>query len=138
MENLDQELDQYFAKETPAFQGRQDDPGFLVAKGRFNVPDSERATAEKNHVHKLANAIFMAISNHGYANIRCIGRNAAYNAIKAIAVAKGPLAPKGITLLWDVSFEDGNLGELRNKEHVSEVTALVFSVRDFKENQNEE
>lgn len=134
------------------FENKEDDPGFLVAKGKFHskvlkegqkpgesqsefedrVHDEQRQL-EKAHVKSLASAIFMAMSNCGYATIRAVGRNASYNALKSIAIAKSYCAPKGVELCWDVSFDEGNLGALRNNKHVTTVTAMLFSVRGFRE-----
>jgi len=119
---------------TSSFKEKESDPGFLVAKGRFNgASENDLRDAERTHVKSLASAIFMAMQNCGYANIRAVGRNATYNAIKAIAIAKSYCAPKGIELCWDVSFDEGNLGALRNQSHVSTVTAMLFSLKGFKD-----
>lgn len=142
-----------------SFKEKEGDPGFLVAKGRFMAPsekelkqlmkggvqttdpripelkqriDDERRQLEKKHVKDLASAVFMAISNHGYATIRCIGRNANYNAIKAMTVANGYCATKGIRLTFTPSFDQGNLGGLRNDQHVNNVTAIIFTLEGFK------
>ena len=147
------------ANRSSSFKEKEGDPGFLVAKGRFTTPserelqalvhsgvktddprifdlkkhvDSERRVLEKKHVKDLASAIYMAVSNHGYATIRCIGRNAAYNANKAIAVATGYCATKGIKLTFGLSFDEGNLGMLRHEGHVENVTALVFTLEGYK------
>lgn len=141
------------------FQERESDPGFLVAKGRFSCQsernlqellrsgtktddprildlkcqiDDERSVLEKKHVKDLASAIFMAVTNHGYATIRCIGRNATYNACKAMAIARGYCYSKGVDLRFGPSFDEGNLGNLRNDAHVKNVTALVFTLEGFK------
>ena len=45
-----------------SFKPRGEDPGFLVAKGRFLGSSEERTKDEKDHRSKLASAIFMAIS----------------------------------------------------------------------------
>lgn len=140
------------------FKEKESDPGFLVAKGRFvslfekdlqsllrsgvrtdddriitlkDKIDSERRDLEKKHVKELASAIFMAVMNHGYATIRCIGRNATYNACKAMAIARGNCYTKGVKLNFGPTFDEGNLGQLRNSSHVENVTALVFSVESF-------
>lgn len=120
---------------TSSFKEKESDPGFLVAKGKFNPrhENDDVREAEKAHVKSLASAIFMAMSNCGYANIRAVGRNATYNAIKAIAIAKSYCAPKGIELCWDVSFDEGNLGALRNQNHVSTVTAMLFSLKGYRD-----
>lgn len=145
---------------TPSsFNEKKDDPAFLVAKGKFssrlenelqellrsgartddrripdlkNQIDDERHELEKKHVKDLSNAIVMALTNHGRATIRCIGRSAVYNACKAMAIARGKCYSKGIDLRFGPSFDEGNLGKLRNSAHVTNVTALVFTLEGFK------
>lgn len=116
-----------------SFRDIKKDPGFLVAKGRFQVPENERKSAEKQHIKKLASAIFMAMTNHGYAIIRAVGPFANHNAVKALTVATGYCAPKGISLCWVSSFDEGNLGRLRQEGHVESVNATVYKVRDWKD-----
>ncbi len=124
---------------TSSFRSKGTDPGFLVAKGRFHgETDDDRKNAEKKHVKKLASAIFMAMSNHGYATIRAVGPFANYNAVKAITIAMGYCAPKGIELCFVPSFDEGNLGSLRQEGHVDGVTAMVYSVKGYKEWAEEE
>lgn len=150
-------MNQEFKNST--FKGKESDPGFLAAKGRFFTPsenrlkqlissgtttsdprisdlknqiDQERSALEKKHVKDLSSAIVRSLTNYGYATLRCIGRNAAYNACKAIAIARGHCAAKGIELRFSLSFDEGNLGELRDKTHVENVTALVFTLESFK------
>ena len=118
---------------TCTFKDIKDDPGFLVAKGRFKGnTDEEKKNARTRHVKSLASAIFMAMSNHGYATIRAIGESASYNAVKAIAIASGHCKPKGIDLCFEVSFDEGNIGKLRKSDHVNSVTAIVFSLKGYK------
>ncbi len=112
----------------------ESDPGFLVAKGRFaGRTDEERKSAEKEHVKKLASAVFMALRRHGYAKIRAVGPFANYNAVKALTIAMGYCAPKGIDICFTPSFDEGNMGELRDARHVESVTAILYSVKGFKE-----
>ena len=123
-------------EETPknSFRDGTNDPGFLVAKGRFKgATESDRKLAEKTHVKKLASAVFMALRRHGYANVRAVGPFANYNAVKALAIATGYCAPKGIDLCFSPSFNEGNLGALRDESHVETVTAILYSVKGFKE-----
>lgn len=102
--------------------------------GKLNKQvDEERRKLEKEHIKNLASAIFMAMSNHGYANIRAVGRNATYNAIKSITIASGYCKTKGIDVCFEVSFDEGNLGMLRNKHHVQSVTAMMFKLKGYKE-----
>jgi len=110
------------------------DPGFLVAKGRFpGRTDDERKAAEKDHVKKLASAVFMALRRHGYAKVRAVGPFANYNAVKALTIAMGYCAPKGIDICFAPSFDEGNMGALRDSEHVESVTAILYSVKGFKD-----
>jgi len=110
------------------------DPGFLVAKGRFHGPtDEDRKAAEKDHVKKLASAVFMALRRHGYAKVRAVGPFANYNAVKALTIAMGYCAPKGIDICFAPSFDEGNIGELRDSDHVESVTAILYSVKGFRE-----
>lgn len=88
----------------------------------------ERKSLEKTHVKSLASAISMAISKCGYANIRAVGRNANYNAIKSITIAINYCKDKGISVAMNTSFESGNLGNLRKQGHVDSVTALMYNV----------
>ena len=123
---LDEEQQKSFRSES--------DPGFLVAKGRFSGrTDEDRKAAEKDHVKKLASAVFMALRRHGYAKVRAVGPFANYNAVKALTIAMGYCAPKGIDICFAPSFDEGNMGELRDSDHVESVTAILYSVKGFKE-----
>ena len=116
-----------------SFQTGKTDPGFLVAKGKFFGTEQEKKEKEKIHVKKLASAIFMACVNHGYATIRTVGPFASYNASRAIVIASGYCASKGIELCFNVHFDEGNLGQIRQEGHVENVNALKYSVKGFKE-----
>jgi len=109
------------------------DPAFLKAKGRFSGNAEERRNAEKDHVKRLAFAIFRALSRHGYVTIRAVGPFANHNAVKALTIATGYCAPKGIDLCFTPAFDEGNLGDLRDVSHVENVTAILYSVKGFKE-----
>lgn len=102
------------------------------------IIDSDRRKMEREHVKSLASAIFMSMSHHGYATIRAVGRNANYNTIKSIAIARGYCHDKGIDLCFDVSFDEGNLGALKNKNHVENVTAIVYNLKGYKDWQSED
>jgi stage V sporulation protein SpoVS len=116
-----------------SFHTEKTDPGFLVAKGKFFGSEKEQKDKEKIHVKKLASAIFMACTNHGYATIRTVGPFASYNASRAIAIASGYCALKGIELCFNVHFDEGNLGQIRQEGHVENVNALKYSVKGFRE-----
>lgn len=116
------------------FKSQEEDPGFLVAKGRSHAKDKEqRKIQEKNHRSKLANAIYMAITNHGYAHVRAIGTEAIANAIRSITSATERCHKKGISLMWDSVIDKGNLGQLRQSGHVQDVTAYSFRIKHWEE-----
>jgi stage V sporulation protein SpoVS len=114
------------------FKPQNEDPGFLVAKGRFHAKDAEeRDLKEKDHRSKLANAIYMAIVNHGYAHIRAIGTAAIANAVRAITLATERCKKKNISLMWDTVVDKGNLGPMRQANHVKDVTAYSFRIKQW-------
>jgi len=120
-----------------AFKSQEEDPGFLVAKGRFLAKDKElRDAQEKDHRSKLANAIYMAIINHGYAHVRAIGTGAIANAVRSITLATDRCHKKGISLMWDSIVDKGNLGPIRQSEHVQDVTAYSFRLKHWEEVNN--
>lgn len=121
-----------------SFKSRDEDPGFLVAKGRFKGSSEEKVRLEKDHRSKLSNAIFMAISNHGYATVRAIGTFAIANAVRAITVATERCRKKGISLLWESIVDKGNLGPMRSDSHVSDVSAYLFRIHDWKDEDTNE
>lgn len=128
------------APQVDEFKDIQNDPGFLVAKGRFPGNSVEKMNQEKKHQKKLANAVFKSIINNGYANLRAVGSFAIANAVRAITLASIKSAKKGVVLYWDSVFEHGNLGPLRDSDHVKNVTAILFRLRFFKDlggNENE-
>lgn len=116
------------AENVVPFKSKDEDPGFLVAKGRF-----DDKILEKTHVKKLAAAMFMAMSNHGYAKIRCIGARAQSNALKAYILAKGYCMQRGVEPCVDAYYEEGNLGPIRSEGHVSDVTAMVIELKGFRD-----
>lgn len=117
-----------------SFKSHSEDPGFLVAKGRFLAKSpEERDAKEKDHRSKLANAIYMAIINHGYAHVRAIGTSAIANAVRAITLSTERCRKKGIALMWDSVIDKGNLGPMRQQTHVQDVTAYSFRIVNWKE-----
>ncbi len=117
-----------------AFKPQSEDPGFLVAKGRFSSKSKEeREMQEKDHRSKLANAIYMAIINHGYAHVRAIGTGAIANAVRSITLATDRCSKKGISLMWDSVMDKGNLGPIRQSGHVKDVTAYSFRLKHWEE-----
>lgn len=99
--------------------------GFLKVKGRFDSSDEN-----KRYVKKLASAAFMCLTNYGHCDMRCVGKDAVYNAVKAMIVANGYCAQRGAEIMFSPSFDEGNIGELRSN-HVENVTAIRFTVKDY-------
>ena len=99
--------------------------GFLKVKGRFDSPEES-----KKYVKKLASATFMCLRNVGHCEMRCVGRDSVYNAVKAMIVANGYCAQRGAEIMFSPSFDEGNIGELR-ENHVQNVTAIRFTVKDY-------
>ena len=129
-------MDEKAAPQIESFKPKNEDPGFLVAKGRFSGSSQEKEKSEKDHRNKLSNAIFMAISNHGYATVRAIGTFAISNAVRSITVATERCRKKGISLMWESIVDKGNLGPMRSENHVRDVTAYLFRIHEWKESQN--
>jgi len=100
-------------------------PGFLKVKGRIASEDEG-----KKYVKKLASATFMCLTNYGHCEMRCIGREAVYNAVKAMIIANGYCAQRGAEVMFSPSFDEGNIGQLK-ENHVPNVTAIKFTVKDF-------
>lgn len=130
------QMDDKAAPPVESFKPRDEDPGFLVAKGRFSGSPGEKEKNEKDHRSKLSNAIFMAISNHGYATVRAIGTFAIANAVRAITVATERYRKKGIALMWESIVDKGNLGPMRSNDHVHDVTAYLFRIHEWKDSEN--
>lgn len=72
-------------------------------------------------VGKLGSAIAHSVYDGVRVELRAIGAGAISQAVKAIAVARGYVAPQGIDLLVRVGFVDVELPDKK-------VTALVFSI----------
>lgn len=118
-----------------SFKPRDEDPGFLVAKGRFLGSSEEKSKQGKDHRSKLSNAIFMAICNHGYATVRAIGTFAIANAVRSITSASERCRKKGIGLMWESVVDKGNLGPMRSDGHVHDVTAYLFRIHEWKDSE---
>lgn len=71
----------------------------------------------------VAGALSAVVRQHGKAEIQAIGAGAINQAVKAIAIARGFLAPNGIDLIMKPSF---NVVNINGKEK----TALRILVED--------
>ena len=105
-----------------------DDPTLLKIRGEGgleNLPDDVRDANRKDYIKKLSSAILTVIAKHGHAKLKAVGQSALGNAMKAIIVAKGEGAKKGLTLRVDPSFGDADFdGSLK--------TAYILKVEHSK------
>jgi len=62
--------------------------------------------ASGSNPNKVAGALAGVIREHGKAELQAIGAGAVNQAIKAIAIARGYLAPSGIDLVCVPAFTD--------------------------------
>ena len=116
-----------------SFKDVTSDPAFLVAKGRFSGNKLQKRNGREEHVDKLAKAILKVIANHGYAHVRSVGIYARLNAMDAIEQAATLCRLNtGLRLYNEVKRERGNIGELRDQDHIQDVDAWIFTVAFFK------
>lgn len=81
--------------------------------------------SSKSSANSVAGALAAAIRDDAEAEIQAIGAGAVNQSVKAIAIASGFLAPTGITLYTQPSFEEIEIdGEER--------TAIRFKVTSAK------
>lgn len=62
--------------------------------------------AANSNPNSLAGALTQVIDNYGRAEMQSIGAGALNQAIKAIAIARGFVAPRGIDLICIPAFSD--------------------------------
>ncbi len=62
--------------------------------------------ASNSNPNKVAGALAGVIREHGKAELQAIGAGAVNQAIKAIAIARGYLAPSGVDLVCVPAFTD--------------------------------
>ncbi|MCD6435492.1 MAG: stage V sporulation protein S [Clostridiales bacterium] len=66
--------------------------------------------SSKSNPNSVAGAIAGVIREHGIAEIQAIGAGAINQSIKAIAIARGFVAPSGIDLVCIPAFTDVEIG----------------------------
>lgn len=116
-----------------SFRYAVDDPTLLVAKGKFSGNKMQQKRARDEHVDKLSRAILKVIASHTYAHVRSVGRDATLNAISAIEQASTLCRTNtGVRLYNEIQKDRGNLGELRDHNHIRDIEAWLFTVAFFK------
>jgi|10_taG_2_1085330.scaffolds.fasta_scaffold88162_2 stage V sporulation protein S len=105
--------------EVNAEQDNKDVPNddtLLLIRG--NLKTREETT---EYVKKVASAVCSVVQKHDVANLRCVGAASLNNAVKAIAIAKGEFAKKGVDIAAIPSFHTVKFNE-------EEKTAMVLEV----------
>ena len=95
-----------------------DDVTLLKVKGEGSFVDDQN---RKDYVKSLASAISTVVGKHGSAKLKTVGASSLNNASKAIIIAKGELAKKGIDLVIEPSFDSATFDS-------GDKTAIVFKV----------
>lgn len=95
-----------------------DDLTLLKVKGEASFYDDK---SRKDYVKSLATAINIVITKHGSAKLKTVGASSLNNASKAIIIARGELAKKGLDLVIEPSFDSANFDG-------ADKTAIVFKV----------
>ncbi|HCO97682.1 MAG: Stage V sporulation protein S [Thermotoga sp. 50_1627] len=78
--------------------------------------------ASNSNPNKVAGALAGMIREHGRAELQAIGAGAVNQAVKAIAIARGYLAPSGIDLVSIPAFTDVEI----DKETRTAIKFIVF------------
>lgn len=78
--------------------------------------------ASTSNPNKVAGALAGMIREHGRAELQAIGAGAVNQAVKAIAIARGYLAPSGIDLVSIPAFTDVEI----DKETRTAIKFIVF------------
>lgn len=77
----------------------------LRVKGEGSFTSDE---TRKSYVKSLASAVLTVVSKHGHAKLKTVGASSGNNAWKAIIIARGEAAKKGIDLVVEPSFDSAS------------------------------
>ena len=83
---------------------QQADPTLLKVNG------SKGKDEDKEYVKRLANALIQTFMKHDIARLRCVGAGSVNNADKAVIIATGEAAKRGIELIEKKSFTSVDFG----------------------------
>lgn len=95
-----------------------DDVTLLKVKGEGSFADDQ---SRKDYVKSLASAINTVVLKHGSAKVKTVGASSLNNASKAIIIARGEAAKKGLDLVIEPAFDSAQFDG-------AEKTAIVFKV----------
>ncbi len=76
----------------------------MYEKGKVKGMNTVLKTSSTSNPHSVAGAIAGTIDENGIAEIQAIGAGALNQAVKAVIIARGFFAPRGIDLLLLPSF----------------------------------
>lgn|SRR5690606_6088209 len=77
--------------------------------GTRNMKTSDIITlkvSSKSNPNSVAGAIVATVRENGFAEVQSVGAGALNQAVKAVAIARGFVAPSGIDLICSPSFQD--------------------------------
>lgn len=77
----------------------------LKVKGEGSFTSDE---LRKGYVKSLASAVLTVVSKHGHAKLKTVGASSGNNAWKAIIIARGEAAKKGMDLVVEPSFDSAS------------------------------
>jgi stage V sporulation protein SpoVS len=95
-----------------------DDITLLKVKGEGSFQDDQ---SRKEYVKSLAAAVITVVSKHGHAKLKTVGASSGNNAWKAVIIARGEAAKKGIDLVVEPSFDSASFDS-------GDKTAIVLKV----------
>lgn len=111
-----------------------------MAGGGKDRPVEVLKVSSRSSPNSVAGALAGVVRQHGAAQIQVIGAGALNQAIKAVAIARGYVAPSGIELVCIPTFADVEIdGEARtairlsveNRDQTVDVTQLVHDEIDL-------
>jgi len=105
------------SEEVRDVRNENNDKTLLLIKG--NITDRDDS---KRYVKKTANAILQVVQKHDIAHLRAVGAAALNHAIKALIIARGDAATKGLDLVCTPSFQTVTFGDSGEK------TSIVLAV----------
>ena len=77
----------------------------LKVKGEGSFTSND---LRKGYVKSLASAVLTVVLKHGHAKLKTVGASSGNNAWKAIIIARGEAAKKGIDLVVEPSFDSAS------------------------------
>lgn len=86
-----------------------------------SAPEDFLRVGGSSNPQKVASAIAHAIYEHKHVKVRAVGAGAVNQAVKAMAISRGYVAPRGIDLTFKVGFQT-------IQSYDGDVSAIVFFI----------